>query len=128
MRNKFNEFLIEVMKRDDEVAMGMASTFDCKFIEVEHADGSKYHITHSRLEKTSINMLPCLVLFAEHNTPVLFVEYDLKKVVLQPYKGKKTVYKLEKEPTEASAMGLLKKALKKSGKKKSVKKATKKKK
>jgi hypothetical protein len=118
MRNKFNEALISAMLRDDQMIGG---TFGNKFIEVEHQDGSKYHVTHSKMENTMVYDLPCIILFANHNSPQIFVEYDLKKVVLQPFKGKKVVYKLAKDPNDIKPAKKVKRAVKKVVKKQSIK-------
>ena len=98
MNNKFNEALIERMQRDDQSAPVI---FDNKKIEVEHLDGSKYSITNSKIEPLKVYDLPCLILLAEHNSPQIFVEYDLKKVTLYPRKGKKQIYKLDLDPLKA---------------------------
>jgi hypothetical protein len=123
MRNKFNEALISAMQRDDNSNEMVA--FENESITVGHLDGSTFHFKFAKIEKVRILDLPCIMIFSEHNSPMIFVEYDLEGVLIKPKKGKKFLYKLAKIQDIIETNPKKKKAVKKV---KTTKKVVKKKK
>lgn len=88
---QFDEELVRAMRRTHDFDL---SYFTNRYIEVLHEDGSKFFIKHSFMEQVVVGKFPCIIVYPEHNSPLLFVEFDLEKVIIQPYKGRRKKLKL----------------------------------
>lgn len=92
--SKFNKAVIEAIKYDAK--NHTIHDFNLREVNVKHQDGSWYNITHCKLVKMDVDGFPCILIYAEHNTPNLFVECDLDSVIVRPWKGRRYKVKLSK--------------------------------
>lgn len=86
----FDKTLITAIKKGRNL---LVTDFDVNYVIIKHQDGSKFKITHAKIEKTKVNQLDCIIVYPEHNSVCLFVEADLVSVKVKPWKGRK--YKLK---------------------------------
>lgn len=91
--NKFDEAVIEAINHSNQ---WLATKFNIRSIEVDHEDGSHYLIKHVFVKKIKVGKFPCIMVYCEHSTPILFVEYDLESVKITPWKGRSKKLKLAK--------------------------------
>ena len=91
--NKFNEAVVNAIYRSED---WLISKFNIRSIEVKHEDGSIYLIKHVCIKRVKVGKYPCIMVYCEHSSPILFVEYDLESVKVTPWKGRSKKLKLSK--------------------------------
>ncbi len=91
--NKFDEAVIEAIHSS---AQWTIDKFNIRSIEVKHEDGSHYIIKHVCIDRVRVGKFPCIMIYCEHQSPLIFVEYDLESIKVTPWKGRTKKLKLAK--------------------------------
>lgn len=94
--NVFDKEAIKAIKKKFEDRPGIVYNS----IYVKHEDGSEFSMKFCHYERLILGKFHTLVVYPEHNTPTVFPECDLEKVLVKPFKGRTFKIKLNKKLIE----------------------------
>lgn len=64
----FDKALITAIKKGRNL---LVTDFDLRCVIIKHQDGSKFNITHVKLDRIKVNQLDCIIVYPEHNSVCL---------------------------------------------------------
>ena len=90
---EFSQAVIDAIYKDRDF---FVKKYNNLYVDIIHEDGSIYHIKHVFVKQLKVGKFPCIMVYCEHNTPILFIEYDLVSVKIKSWKGREKELKLSK--------------------------------